>query len=152
MILDENKIYSFIKESNAIEDIFREPLSRELSMARLFLGLENVTLTDLETIVYIMEPGAVLRRHVGMNVSVGKGTPIFGGPEVVVLINSVLLEMNQKPKQAHELHRVYETLHPFMDCNGRSGRLLWAWMHIRTGFQPVYFLKEWYYESLRYEE
>lgn len=47
-------------------------------------------------------------------------------------------------------HVEYETLHPFMDGNGRSGRVLWAWQMRRDGRDPLQlgFLHAFYYQAL----
>ena len=45
----------------------------------------------------------------------------------------------------------YETLHPFMDGNGRSGRILWAWQMIEHNIAPglsLGFLHAYYYQTL----
>ena len=50
-----------------------------------------------------------------------------------------------------EYHQRYETLHPFMDGNGRSGRALWAWQRLQRGESPfaLGFLWAYYYETLQ---
>ncbi len=51
------------------------------------------------------------------------------------------------------VHLAYETLHPFMDGNGRSGRALWAWQMLKK-YGPdalsLGFLHRFYYQSLEF--
>ena len=49
------------------------------------------------------------------------------------------------------IHLRYETLHPFMDGNGRSGRILWAWQMLHHDIAPgirLGFLHAFYYQTL----
>jgi len=52
--------------------------------------------------------------------------------------------------QALLAHFFLDTIHPFIDGNGRSGRVLWAWQEQRAGRDPfaLSFLQRWYYDSL----
>ena len=47
-------------------------------------------------------------------------------------------------------HVEYETLHPFTDCNGRSGRMIWLWQMLKQDrlVAGLSFLHSWYYSSL----
>lgn len=69
-----------------------------------------------------------------------------GGPDVRAELDRLIFCANHRTMDAHTLHIEYEMLHPFMDGNGRSGRLLWLWM--REGRAPIGFLHRFYYDTL----
>jgi Fic family protein len=50
----------------------------------------------------------------------------------------------------YQQHHQYESLHPFTDGNGRSGRTIWAWHMMRVGRDPfaLPFLHRFYYQAL----
>ena len=68
---DRNKIAEFICESNAIEGIYGDPGDELLEAATSFLALPSLTVGDVANLVSVMQPGATLRAHVGMDVRVG---------------------------------------------------------------------------------
>nr|WP_301952443.1 MULTISPECIES: Fic family protein [unclassified Rathayibacter] len=57
-------------------------------------------------------------------------------------LNNGDLAIAQVPEALARLHREYETIHPFIDGNGRSGRLLLNLLLIRLGWPPAIILKE----------
>ena len=134
----DKEVLYFIKESNAIENIFRDPTDAEFDEFIRFVHLSKMTIENLIYFVSIYQPDAKLRDQYNMNVRVNRYYPPFGGPE----ITSSLQELLDRNLDAYYLHIGYEQLHPFMDCNGRSGRALWAWKmkDIKDGFlKPFYF-------------
>jgi len=151
------KIYEFVKESNKIEGITRDPSKEELEITHNFLLLDRVDMEALHTFVSIFEPGARFRCKPGLNVLISTGAvinhrPIPGGPEVVAKFDQVVGEANAG---AHPwiVHQAYETLHPYTDGNGRSGRMLWAWQMVKQAVSPglaLGFLHAWYYQSLEH--
>lgn len=148
-----SSLLDFIRESNRIEGIVREPTAREIQAHAEFLELPEVRVPEMECFVRDVA-GRPLRDRIGMDVRVGRHTPPPGGPEIRSELSDLLAavmcdEYDGNPWAAHV---DYERLHPFMDGNGRSGRVLWAWMRQREGRDPFVlgFLHAAYYEALEF--
>lgn len=146
-----NQLCDFIRESNRIEGINYSD-NEELARYLEFISLENITLQDMERLVSFIQPEAKLRAYEGMNVTVGKHVPPPGSIAVPLMLEDLLKDCymgRHMPKLAYQYHHRYETLHPFTDGNGRSGRALWLWM-MGDSMTHRGFLHEWYYQSLEF--
>ena len=137
---------AFVRESNRIEGIEREPLPEEVAALEHFLGLENIEVRDLELLVETFQPGARLRNKPYMDVMVGNYIAPPGGPNIAPALQSILDDVWRG--DPYTIHQQFEHLHPFQDGNGRSGRALWLWMMEHQGGAPLGFLHTYYYQSL----
>ena len=137
----------FVAESNRIEGI--DGVSRSDMIAHEdLLARPRLTVQDIERFVSLVQPNAILRRPVGLNVRVGNHIAPAGGPKIEPALEKLLGSVNRDwageghcDPAAYKTHLAYEDLHPFSDGNGRSGRAIWLWMH--KGYTGRGFLYEW---------
>lgn len=144
-------VEDFVRESNKIEGILRDPTKEEVRTTTLFLGHRAIRALEIVRLINVYEPGAELRLHPGLNVRVGDHLPPPGGPNIGMALETLIAEAVAGFHTPFEIHKLYEYLHPFTDGNGRSGRALWLWQMLhesRTRLLPLGFLHVWYYQSL----
>lgn len=171
------RLATFVKESNLIEGVDREPTEQEIQALAKFLKLPRIDVEDLIEFVGQNQPEAVLRDKIYLNVRAGDYYPPQGGIKLVVDLEELLDKVNKKVTSLqldfllqiegfssqesslskknfiYKTHQEYESLHPFTDCNGRSGRALWLWQIVNykvfNGELPrLSFLHSYYYQSL----
>ncbi len=138
-------LLAFIAESNIIEGM-GHPTKIEISAHENLLKLEKLTVVDLEVFVGLIQPNAILRRKIGLDVWVGSYVAPPGGHAIEIKLKELLDDANFGIVPHHEIHLRYETLHSFTDGNGRSGRAIWLWQH--NGVASLGFLHQFYYDTL----
>ena len=69
-IFDMWSLEDFVRKSNRIEGILRDPTEDEIAAHGLLMALDKITVPDLEIFVAVVQPGARLRRELGWDVRV----------------------------------------------------------------------------------
>lgn len=141
-------LFDFACESNRIEGMGPANAAECAALRDFIYG--RPTVERLQAYVGVVAPGHRLRDKRGLNVRVGDHIAPPGGPEIRDRLVDLLATLDQR--EPYHVHIDYETLHPFTDGNGRSGRALWLWHHISHGTearpQAIGFLHTFYYEAL----
>lgn len=142
---------AFVRESNRIEGITRSPTQGELDASRQFLNLFQVKATTMALFQEAVAPDKPLRLETGMDVRVGSYIAPPGGPNIGKRLDAILERANNGD-DPWLVHCAFETLHPYMDGNGRTGRILWAWQMKAAGRDPfaLPFLHRFYYQTLEH--
>ena len=143
----------FVAESNRIEGIPRVR-QEEYDAHAAFITAGSITVKDLQTFVDVVQPGAVLRARKGLNVRVGSHIAPPGSREITPRLEELLAFLPHSTP--YQNHVAYETLHPFTDGNGRSGRALWLWQMLNVGTErdriwaiELGFLNSFYFQTLQ---
>jgi Fic family protein len=97
----------------------------------------------------------------GQNIIRGEGGEIVYIPPEAKDVPDLMAELVDWIRRSSEdlpapviagiVHYQFETIHPFYDGNGRTGRLLTTWILYRTGYDlgKFYALEEFYFQDLR---
>lgn len=141
----------FMMESNAIEgETGLNPGDLEAAKAFICGPLNQKRL---------LECHGKLAKHLGVpwggryrecNVRVGEyvAPPFEAVPELMKKYWRALPELD-----SWQAHNKFQKIHPFVDLNGRTGRLIWLWKAIDEGYAGQRsFLHQFYYSTLSHSK
>lgn len=144
-----------IRESNAIEGIHNEQEVIQSLEAWEWLirepELTNAAVCEVQRVITLNQSlppfGNGYYRDMGrFNVSVGaKMCPHFN--DVPSLMSNWLYEYTIGAADPWKAHIEFEKIHPFLDGNGRTGRLLLWWHQLGEGFEPSLILNRTKYQE-----
>jgi len=148
------KVKEFLRESNAIEGVYGEYELKEAQSAWKHL-ISQDKLDDLviKKAHYLLMKNAELpSRSIGYY----RQLPVWIGgkeaPNFTAIPNSMAIwfkacnylpvsKYKDKAKEIKTMHINFEKIHPFIDGNGRIGRMLLNWQRVKLGL-PVLVIKE----------
>jgi Fic family protein len=149
------KINEFLRESNAIEGVYDEDSLKQAKLAFAYLMSEKV-----------MTPSVVLATHKILMLHLPlfpneKGyfrniTVYIGGKAALNAVKirehmdewcekmneTISVDFLDLEKMSRELHVEYEGIHPFVDGNGRTGRMFMNWHRINKLALPLLTITE----------
>jgi len=137
-------IYTCLRESNAIEDVWDDD-----SLKQAVLAWEYCVKQPVMTPKVVLKTHEILMAHHLFSDDLGKfrtcpvyiggreGKPWFALPE---LMEQWCTRVNTSRTWKKD-HCAYEDIHPFIDGNGRSGRIFMQWQRMKLGL-PILVIKE----------
>lgn len=158
----KNNILKFLRESNAIEDVWDETSLIQSRRAWEYLmrfdSINNMIVKEVHRM--LMKDQPIENRHKGdfRDIPVTIGGQLKAQPKIVIdsLMRDWCSQVNQDIKNKNQSqvqrHVDFENIHPFVDGNGRIGRMLMNWQQERTTGQISIILeanKELYYKWFR---
>lgn len=146
-MIDENVI-DFLKQSNNIEDEWDDD-----SLAQALYAWNFIIEQDKLDVGVILKTHKILMLHHKLmpdEKGYFRQRPVLiGGHEakphyVIRELIEHWLETANKPRNEEQIkqdHVDYEAIHPFIDGNGRTGRIFLNWQRVKNGL-PVLVIKE----------
>lgn len=156
--VEKHLIREVLKHSNWIERVY-EDNALEDAMRAWRYAYKNIDKIDIK---YVLKVHEIMMRRTNLRIAgkVRKCDVWIGGKRKRFISTSLLEEeikgwckicdinkiknfsKERKEKTIRDWHIMFEALHPFEDCNGRTGRLLMNIHRVKAGLDPL-FIRGW---------
>jgi len=149
-----NEVKEFLRESNAIEREYSEAALEDAhdAWARV-MSVDLLTFKDIlavhEHLMKRLRPDIAGKIRT-CDVWIGGHLRRFRSVELLetqlqdvvdMLMSSFRLDDSERETACKDAHVLFETIHPFEDGNGRTGRIIYNWHRIRLGL-PIHIIHE----------
>lgn len=141
---NEEQLHIFLKESNAIEGVYDEKSLEQAKLAWDYLiehdRLKPETILRTHAILMALQPLPDRNKGQFRRCAVTVGGR-FGAnwEQVPKSIQDWCLMSNMPGEDIITLHVVYEKIHPFIDGNGRTGRMFMNWTCCKNDLPLIIF-------------
>lgn len=131
----------WIRESNLIEDV--DDPEEDIRSLRAWKWLQKQewcwwTILELHRRIMLKQNLYIAGRLRKCDVRVGNYVAPSWKEVGLLLKNWISRSRHEKrPSYIKELHVDFESIHPFEDGNGRTGRMLMNWQRVRAGLEPL---------------
>lgn len=141
----------FLKESNAVEGVYNDDSLEDAIAAWEFLMRKNVmTLENIKAThrILMRRQPHIRKSEIGefRTINVYVSNKPMMDPKMIqptLLMQFCLPTMRVRPKPDWKaLHIEYERIHPFVDGNGRTGRMMMNWTRIKRCKLPPMIIRE----------
>ena len=148
MTPDEIEVEEFLRESNAIEGVYDTQSAIDAHLAWDYVMTQDVLTSDVvrETHRILMQNQPLYEKDKGAfrtcSVRVG-GRVCLDYTLVPQAMFGWCMETMRAEPPVHPvaLHVEYEKIHPFVDGNGRTGRIFLNWTRLRRTNEPLIIIK-----------
>lgn len=160
----QDQIIEFLRESNAIEGVYDEDMFQQALYAwEYIMSLDNINTSNVKKV------HKILMLHSGLMPN-EKGyyreCPVWIGGKEAILYQRIqehmilwVKEINQmggsnyrdKELDAKFSHIQYERIHPFVDGNGRTGRMFMNWQRLKKLGLPLLTIHEGHEQMVYYK-
>ena len=146
----EKDVKEFLRESNAIEGVYDDESFDQAMLAWDYLYNQDVLTLDVikQTHNILMKNSDLRESEIGkfrtIDVWVGRHrgfTPKSIEPNLLMRFCFECMRASPPPEW-QQLHVIYEKIHPFVDGNGRTGRMFMNWTRVKRCGLPLLIIKE----------